>query len=260
MKAYLNGIWESRYFWLHLARADLKYKFRRSRLGLLWTMINPLMLMLMITLVFGNLFGISMKYYGSYVFSGILIWDFIHGAALTGCNALLSSESYIKQFQHPMAIYSLKVALVQVATFIIAVQALYIWTLFSNPTNLWLCLLTLPITVVCLFLLGWPIAILTSSINIKYRDFSQILALVLQLLWYMSPIMIKPEMFKARSLTLLFEYNPVTHILNLLRTPLLDGRLPSLIDFAYVLGLAAILFLLAIWRMYRVEKTLVFYF
>lgn len=260
MNGYLSGIWEARYFWLHLARAELKYKFRRSRLGLLWTMINPLMLMLMITVVFGNLFGISMKYFGSYVFSGILIWDFIHGAALNGCNSLLGSESYIKQFRHPMSIYPLKTTLVQLATFAIAVQALYIWTLFSNPTNLWLCLLTLPITLICLFLLGWPIAILTASINIKYRDFAQLLALVLQLLWYMSPIMIKPEMFKTQALALLFEYNPVTHLLNLIRAPLLDGRLPSPIDFAYVIGLAVILSSLAIWRMYRVEKSLVFYF
>ena len=101
MRNYFRGIWDSRYFWLHLAKAELKYKFRRSRLGLLWTMINPLILMLMITVIFGNLFDIPMLDFAPYVFSGIIIWQFLLGAAMSGCSSLLVSEAYIKQFLHP---------------------------------------------------------------------------------------------------------------------------------------------------------------
>jgi lipopolysaccharide transport system permease protein len=260
MRVYLEGIWTTRYFWLHLAKAELKYKFRRSRLGLLWTMINPLMLMLMITIIFGNLFGIPMKDFAPYVFSGLIVWEFMLGSALGGCNSLLVSEAYIKQFRHPLVIYPLKTTLVQVSTFLIAIQALYLWLLVTAPVNLLLGVVTLPITALCLFLLGWPIAILTSSINLKYRDFSQVLGLVMQLLWYMSPVFFKPDMFKSNQLSALLEYNPITHILNLVRAPLLNGSFPSAVDFGYVFGLIALLYLLAIWRMSRVEKTLIYYF
>jgi lipopolysaccharide transport system permease protein len=260
MKMYLQGIWAARYFWLHLARAELKYKFRRSRLGLLWTMVNPLMLMLMITVIFGNLFDIPMKDFAPYVFSGLIVWEFILGSAMGGCNSLLASEAYIKQFRHPLVIYPLKTTIVQVATFLIAIQAMYLWLLVTDPSNLLLGIITLPITTVCLFLLGWPIAILASSINLKYRDFSQVLALVMQLLWYMSPVFFKPDMFKGKQLTALLEYNPITHILNLVRAPLLNGSLPSAVDFGYVFGLIVLLYLLAIWRMSRAEKTLIYYF
>lgn len=260
MRAYLEGIWTTRYFWLHLAKAELKYKFRRSRLGLLWTMINPLMLMLMITIIFGNLFGIPMKDFAPYVFSGLIVWDFMLGNALGGCNSLLVSEAYIKQFRHPLVIYPLKTTLVQVSTFLIAIQALYLWLLVTAPANLLLGIVTLPLTALCLFLLGWPIAILTSSINLKYRDFSQVLALTMQLLWYMSPVFFKSDMFESNQLAALLEYNPITHILNLVRAPLLNGSFPSAVDFAYVFGLIVLLYLLAIWRMSRVEKTLIYYF
>jgi lipopolysaccharide transport system permease protein len=260
MTKYLQSIWTARYFWLHLANAELKYKFRRSRLGLLWTMINPLLLMLMITLIFGNLFDIPMQDFAPYVFSGLIVWEFVLGSALGGCNSLLVSEAYIKQFRHPLVIYPLKTALVQVAIFLIAIQAMFLWVLVTDPTNLLLGILTLPITAICLFLLGWPIAILTSSINLKYRDFVQVLGLAMQLLWYISPVFFKPEMFKAKELAILLEYNPVTHILNLVRAPLLNGSLPSAVDFGFVFGLIAVLSLLAIWRMSRVEKTLVYYF
>ena len=260
MRNYFKGIWDSRYFWLHLAKAELKYKFRRSRLGLLWTMINPLILMLMITIIFGSLFDIPMGDFAPYVFSGITVWQFLQGTAVNGCNSLLVSEAYIKQFPHPMSIYPLKTTLVEVNTFVIAIQGLYLWMLFSNPANLWLGILTLPITVVCLALLGWPLAVLTSSINLKYRDFAQILVIALQLIWYMSPVFFRVDMFKTRELIALLEYNPVTHILNLVRAPLLYGTLPSLVDFAYVFGTIILLSVLAIWRMSRVERTLVYYF
>ena len=260
MKKYLWGIWNTRYFWLHLARAELKYKFRRSRLGLLWTMINPLMLMLMITLIFGNLFDIPMQDFAPYVFSGLIVWEFVMGSAVAGCNSLLASEAYIKQFSHPMVIYPLKTTLVQVSTFLIAIQAMFLWLLATDPRNLLIGLFTLPLTTVCLFLLGWPIAILTSSINLKYRDFAQVLTLIMQLLWYMSPVFFKPEMFRTKELVALLEYNPITHILNLVRAPLLNGSFPSAIDFGYVFGLIGLLYLLAIWRMRRVEKTLIYYF
>lgn len=260
MRNYIKGLWDSRFFWLHLAKAELKYKFRRSYLGLLWTVINPLILMVMITIIFGNLFEIPMGDFAPYVFSGIIVWQFLHGTAINGCNSLIVSEAYIKQCPHPMSIYPLKTTLVEIATFVIAIQGLYLWMLFSNPVNLWLGILTLPITVICLTLIGWPLAVLTSSINLKYRDFAQLLVIALQLVWYMSPVFFKADMFKAKNLAALLEYNPVTHILNLIRAPLLYGTLPSFVDFAYIFGSIIFLSILAIWRMSRVERTLVYYF
>ena len=159
-----------------------------------------------------------------------------------------------------MVIYPLKTTLVEVITFVIAIQGLYLWMLFTDAANLWLAIITLPITVFCFILLGWPIAILTSSINLKYRDFAQLLAIFLQLIWYISPVFFKPDMFKAKELVALLEYNPVTHILNLVRAPLLYGTFPTIIDFAFVFGSIIILSILAIWRMSRVERTLVYYF
>jgi lipopolysaccharide transport system permease protein len=74
---YLQKIWSARYFWLHLARAELKYKFRRSKLGLLWTMINPLILSLIMAFIFSNLLKVSIRDFIPYVFSGLLVWEFL---------------------------------------------------------------------------------------------------------------------------------------------------------------------------------------
>jgi lipopolysaccharide transport system permease protein len=260
MRTYLRDIWASRHFWLHLATAELKYKFRRSKLGLLWTMINPLALTLMMVLIFGNIFNIPMKDFAPYVFSGLIVWDFVLGSVLGGCNSMLSSEGYIRQFKHPFAIYPLKTTLVNITTFLIALSGLMLWILIVNPVNLLMSLLALPLTIICYFILGWPISILTAFVNLKYRDFGQVIGLLMQMLWYMSPVFLQPSMFENVNLLNLIEYNPVTHILNLVRAPLLYGQFPTLVDFAFVLGTAVVLYAAAILRIRSSEKTLIYYF
>ena len=260
MQNYLERIWSARYFYTYLARAELKYKFRRSRLGLLWTMVMPLVLTIMMTLILGNLLNVEMKDYAPYIFSGLLVWDFLMGSVVGGCNSLLVSEPYIKQYRHPFAIYPLKTTLVNITSFLIAIVGLAIWILFYKPMNLIVAIFALPVSALCLFVLGWPIATLTSFTNLKYRDFAQIATLGMQLLWYMSPVFFQPTMFKTASLQLLWQFNPVTHILNLLRAPMLYGSFPTLVDYGFVLGTAAILYLLAAIRIRNSEKTLIYYF
>ncbi len=75
----------------------------------------------------------------------------------------------------------------------------------------------------------------------------------------MSPVFFRVDMFKTPQLIALLEYNPITHILNLVRAPLLNGVLPSPVDFVYVVGCIIILSILAIWHMRRVERTLIYY-
>jgi lipopolysaccharide transport system permease protein len=259
MGSYLKNIWSARYFFLHLARAELRYKFRRSKLGLLWTMINPLIMTLMMSFVLGNLLNFEMKEYAPYIFSGLIVWEFMIGSVVGGSNSLIVSEPYIKQFKNPFAIFPLKTTIVNAATFLIAIQGLMLWILLTKPANLLVSILTLPFSTICLLILGWPIAILTSFTNTKYRDFSQILALFMQLLWYSSPVFFKPEMFQNVKLVALIDYNPITYILNLVRQPMLYGKFPSFLDFYVVICTAIVLYLFAIWKIHKTEKSLIFY-
>ena len=223
-------------------------------------MVTPLTLATMMSLVLGNLLGVNMKDYAPYIFSGLLVWEFLTGSVIAGSNSLIAAEPYIKQYNHPLAIYPLKTTLVNISSFSIAVVGLIFWILFYKPTNLLVAVFALPISMFCLIILGWPITILTSYTNLKYRDFAQIVALGMQLLWYMSPVFFRPEMFKTNNLIVMLELNPVTHILNLLRAPMLYGTFPSLVDYAFVLGFALLLYIMAALHIRNLEKTLIYYF
>lgn len=257
---YWVKIWDARYFYTHLANAELKYKFRRSKLGMMWTMITPLVLALLMTFILGNLLGADMHDYAPYIYSGLLTWEFLLSSVIGGCNSLIVSEPYIKQYKHPFAIYPLKTTIVNLISFSIAIVGLMLWVLFLKPVNLLWALAALPFSLICLFFVGWPIAILTSFTNLKYRDFAQVAVLGMQLLWYLSPVFFRISMFKSPILAFWIELNPVTHILNLLRAPILYGTFPSVEDYAYVLGSAAFLSLVAIYRIKRSERDMIYYF
>jgi len=76
MKDYLKRIYEARYFWFHLSKMDLKNKFRRSKLGILWVSATPLGLMLIVTLIFGTVFNEDVATYAPYVLSGLLFLEY----------------------------------------------------------------------------------------------------------------------------------------------------------------------------------------
>ena len=77
INSYIKGIWESRYFWTHLAFADLMARWRYSFFGILWSIIQPLGMTLLLSFVFSRVFNIDINRYAPYIFSGIIIWECI---------------------------------------------------------------------------------------------------------------------------------------------------------------------------------------
>lgn len=259
MKDYLKKIYKSRYFWTHLSFADLRSKYRRSALGLFWSILQPLGLTLLLSFVMGKLFNSPITDYAPYVFSGIIIWDYIVGSAVAGCNSLINAEGYIKQVSHPLAIYPLRSALSLLINFLLAFVGFSIWVLLWKPENFGFIWLHLIPAIAILFAIGLTFGTITAFINTKFRDFQQMLMLILQAVWYVSPIFFEPKLFKSADAAYLLELNPIYHILNLFREPMLHGVAPSLNDYLYSIGSIVFLGLIAIWYIKKDEKKIIFY-
>lgn len=260
LSVYLSKVWAARYFTIHLIKADLKYKFRRSKIGLLWTMINPLALMLMISVIFSFLFKVPLVDFAPYVYSGLVIWNYLLSSTIIGSGALISSEAYIKQFNHPLLIYCLRANLVGLVSFLIEIVGLFLWYLFIKPHNLLFLLLQLPIILPFLFIFGLPLTIIASFLTLRYRDFGQLIGLIMQMMYFLSPIFIDVTLFEQNNLYNLLYWNPITHLMNLIRLPLLKGALISVVDIAFVTGFAISFWALAIIIIHRMEKQAVFHF
>jgi len=257
---YIKRIWTSRYFWLHLVNADLKYKFRRSRIGLLWTMINPLSLMLMISIIFSVLFKTPLEEFAPYVYSGLVVWNYMLASTIIGSGALISSEAYIKQFNHPLMIYCIRANLVGLISFLIEIVGLLIWYSFINISNVLFLILQLFIVLPILFLFGLPLTIITSFLTLRYRDFGQLTALLMQMIYFLSPIFLDISLFEQNNLYLLLYYNPITHLMNLVRMPLLNGKFICSVDVLFSVGFSFVLWIIALVIIRKMEKQSVFYF
>ncbi len=260
MKEYWIKIYKTRYFWSHLAKCELKARFRRSKLGLLWTVLQPLFLTMIMAFVFSTIFRQPLGEYAVYILSGMVVWNMINAGIIAGGSSILSAEQYIRQFNHPITIYSLRSAVLNIVTFLIEFIALVIWIAISNPTNLLWGILTLPLNIILFFALSWSLTTIAGFTNCKYRDYPQVMGLIMQTLWYMSPVMFQQSVFNSNKyLQLLYEFNPITHILNLIRKPMLYGQLPDGYDYLYVI-LSVICFAAFAYYIHnKNEKKIIFY-
>jgi len=260
IKKYWLSLYELRYFIWHLVKIDLKNKFRRSKLGLLWTFVSPLCLSGIMGTVFGVAFHYNLLDYMPYVLSGILFWDITTASFSAGGYSIIAHDSYIRQCNHPIAAYTLKNSLVTMITFLIASISLVIWVVIGNPLNVLIWLPTLPLTMLIYFLMAWGGTTIAGYTCVQYRDYPMMAPLILQVIWYLSPIFFQEALFASNKyLHLWFQINPVTHMLDLLRKPLLDGCFPSLTNYLVSLGLVLVIDFFAIRINRAKERNVIFY-
>src|SRR2546425_10064362 len=122
MWAYLAVIWKCRYFWLMLVKNDLRQRYRRSLLGLGWSLLQPIAMTCIICFVFQAILvqGESMPHFAAHVLSGLACCSLILTTTLQGCQCFYVGEAYIRQYPAPMAIYPLRMALSGMFHFLIA--------------------------------------------------------------------------------------------------------------------------------------------
>jgi homopolymeric O-antigen transport system permease protein len=256
---YVRGIWAARYFWMHLSLADLRSRWRRSFFGIFWTIIQPLGLTILLSVVFGKIFHSDITDYAPFILSGMILWDFVVASAVGGSLTFVQADAYIKQCRHPLAIYSLRTVLTNLIVFLCASTSLLVWVLIWRPQNFGWAWLAAPTIIPLLVLIAWPLATLLGYVGARFRDLPHALGLVLQALWFISPIYLEPKVFRGGGLHFLVDANPIYHLLQIVRAPLLQGEWPTWQNYGFSFGLVAGLILLAVLVGRYAEKKVIYY-
>src|SRR5579884_2135972 len=105
MGSYLASIWRCRYFWLSLVRVDLRARYRRSVLGLGWSLLHPIAMTVILCVVFQRIFQTSTEKYAPYLMAGLAFWNFFQTSTQMGCQCFYQAEPYIRQYPSPLAIF-----------------------------------------------------------------------------------------------------------------------------------------------------------
>jgi lipopolysaccharide transport system permease protein len=200
---------------------------------------------LILTFVFSKLFNSDIHSFAPYILSGVIVWECITASVMGGTLAFVQADAYIKQTKHPLAIYTLRCVITNLIVLALASITLFIWAAIVLTQNIgfhWLSALTVfPL----LALILWPLATLLAYFGARFRDIPHSLALVMQVIWFLSPIYFEAKLFRAKGINALVDYNPIYHLLQLVRAPLIDGTWPTLWNYSFTLLTALILMVLA---------------
>lgn len=265
MLGYMQEIWRCRYFWSSLVRMDLRTRYRRSILGLGWSLLNPIMMTAVLCTVFCPLTGLSWTEYAPYILGGMACWQLFSSAVLQGCTAYYQNESYIRQQPMPLAIYPLRVVLGATIHFLIAlgVVVVFVYTVPSalpTPQPLRLLLSLLP-AVALFFVFAWSVAIIAATVNVFFQDTQHLSEVFLQMLFYLTPIIWKTDMLQNRqeAISYLVMLNPISRFLDLVRVPILENRVAPIETYLTVVCCVLVTATTAALLMRRYQKRIIFH-
>jgi ABC-type polysaccharide/polyol phosphate export permease len=248
---------------MSLVRIDLKSRYRRSMIGVGWSLLHPILMTIVLCTVFGQFFHRGdIKTYAPFLLSGLVFWHFITTAMGQGCHCFFLGESYIRQHPAPMAIYPLRTTLGAGIHFGIGMVLVMLITWGVNGFGNFPYLISLVPTLILIFILGWSLAILMGVLNVLFQDCQHLIEVLLQVLFYATPIMYEPaEIIKNNENMVWYmkNLNPLAVMLDLLREPLLYGHLPSAQTYAMGIAAAGLAAAAAALTLAKIEKRMIFY-
>ena len=259
---YLRRIWALRHFWISLVTNDIRSRYRRSLLGVGWSLLRPLGMTTIFCVVFGTLFNQDIATYAPYVLISMTTWQFLMESLTSGCHCFASGSAYIRQQQIPHAIFPLRTILAGGFHFLVAFTLGIVVTAYFQGIPSIAHLALLPFAIMMLLALSWSLAIIAGVAQTYFPDTSHLLEIGMQILFYLTPIMYRsnsPAFSTRGRLSLVFAWNPIQSILELFRQPLLNGEWPSAFSIGMSLAFTGIAAAIACCLLRRLERTLVFW-
>lgn len=215
---------------------DVRHRYKRSRLGAFWLTISMGVMIGTMGIVFSKIFHSSIAQFLPFLSIGMILWGFITATVNDACAGFVSAHYIIKQL--PLPLFS-HIARIMWRNILIFGHNLVIFPLVllcvHAPIH-WIALITIPGFLLLTINLTW-IALALAILCARYRDLIPIVSSVLQIVFYVTPIMWMPNTLSARAGAYLIDYNPLYHVLSIVREPLL-GQLPTTMNWMVSLGLA----------------------
>jgi ABC-type polysaccharide/polyol phosphate export permease len=255
---YFYGIWRDRYVLTSLVNKDLQMKYRRSKIGIAWSILTPLGLVLIIGSVYSIIFGVNPKVFIPMLFAGLNPWLFISGTADGATMAFIGAEGYLKQTTVNAQIFPLRTVLVNFVNLMYSIMAYYAIYLFLQPDLFSAIMLMCVPGLVLMFIFVWGIANIASVVNLKVRDYQPLQSLILQGLFYATPIIFQTSILKDKGFELVYRLNPFYYLLEIVRTPMQGREIPSLDIYLIAIAISLIVFSISIFVIMKNQKTLVF--
>jgi lipopolysaccharide transport system permease protein len=234
-----------------LVKRDIKIKYRRSVLGIFWSFLEPLLSMVVLTIIFSTFFQRAIPNFPVYYLTGILVYQFFSEGTNGAMRSIKSSSSIIKTMYVPKYMYSLSSILSSFVTFLLSLVVLFIVMLATHVDfTIYMILAVLPFVALLLLTIG--MGLIVATINVFFRDMEHLYGVFLMMLMWAMPIFypanIVPESFRF------IQYcNPLYAVISCCRSSFLYGAVydPMQLLFAMVSGVVALIIGIALFYKYQ---------
>ena len=180
-KKHVKTFWNRRFLLYELVKKGIKLKYRRSYLGILWSMLEPILTTIVLTIVFGTLFGNNDKEFPLYILCGRLVYSFFATGTKTASKSIRLNAAMIKKVYIPKYLYPLSCVLYNYVIFAISLIVMVPLAVYCNVTVTWHIIEAI-IPLLLLFILTFGVGMILTTINVFFRDMEYIWEVLLMLI------------------------------------------------------------------------------
>lgn len=236
---------------------DIKVRYRKSVLGLLWTVLNPLLMMTVITIVFSTIFKQSIPNFPIYFLSGSLIFSFNSESTSNALYSIISNASLIKKVYIPKYLFPLSKIVSGLVNLGFSLIAMFIVMLFTN-TPFYSTLLLLPIPIAYVFVFSTGLGLILSAATVFFRDIAHFYNVFILAWTYFTPIFYPASILPEGAMAVM-KLNPMYHYINYVRDLVLNGVFPSIRENMICMAISLITLTIGIIVFYRKQDRFVLY-
>ena len=214
---------------------EIRGKYKGSFLGVLWSFLNPLLMVVVYAIVFPYIMRVKVPNYLQFLIVAVIPWNFFTTCITTGSNCVWINGGIIKKVYFPRAILPISVVSAGVINFLISCIIILIFTIFGG-VGVSIHLLWLPVITIIQSALTLGLLFILSAINVYVRDVEYIVGFFINLLFYATPILYTADMFPERARWLLY-LNPMTHLIDAYRQIFYYHANPNIASLIYIIAL-----------------------
>jgi ABC-2 type transport system permease protein/lipopolysaccharide transport system permease protein len=204
-------------------KKDIKLKYRNSVLGIVWSMLNPLLVMIVLTFIFSNLFKNKIPNFPVYCLSGRLLYDFFSQSTNQCLRSITGKSSLIKKIYVPKYLYPLSRAISSFIIFLISfIPLIVIMIVMKVPITEMTLIAIFPL--ISLFFISLGIGLILATVNIFFRDMEHLYSVILLVIMYMSAIFYSADIINAKYIFVL-KFNPIFPVISVFRDCILYGKI-----------------------------------
>jgi len=238
-------------------KRDLKVRYKRSVLGIFWTMLNPLLMMVITSIVFSNLFRNSISHFPVYVLSGYIVWSFFSQASVSASSSILDSAGLTRKVYVPPALFPLASVMSAMVNMVLSLVPLGLLVLVTGGTLSW-SLFILPLSLFVLAVFTYGLGLILAASSVFFRDTVYTYQVLLVAWMYLTPLFYPKEIIPEQWAFLVY-FNPVYHMVELFRAPVYGGILPSATNVLAAAGFAVALVCVGWWYFEKTRARFVTY-